>query len=110
MAARQGLLTFTGSTALTHSADGGMTDWLTMVLLACCSAHVYELKHEDGRTPTFTLYRCKLDTGDYRWYISIVPQNQMPGTQQDKDFYYAYCKREHHPPPIRPNSIPLLVP
>ena len=30
----------------------------------------------------FTLYRCRLNNGVRRWYISIVPPNLEPGTSQ----------------------------
>ncbi len=35
----------------------------------------------------FTLFRFKRADGKRRWYISIVPENQHPGTQDDIDFY-----------------------
>eukprot|EP00559_Dactyliosolen_fragilissimus_P007440 CAMPEP_0184869890 /NCGR_PEP_ID=MMETSP0580-20130426/35710_1 /TAXON_ID=1118495 /ORGANISM="Dactyliosolen fragilissimus" /LENGTH=406 /DNA_ID=CAMNT_0027371685 /DNA_START=66 /DNA_END=1286 /DNA_ORIENTATION=- len=38
----------------------------------------------------FTLYRCPIQTKSIkRWYISIVPNNLQPGTDNDIDFYLA---------------------
>ena len=37
----------------------------------------------------FTLFRCILSDQSRRWYISIIPPNQKPGTNKDIDFYYA---------------------
>ena len=39
-------------------------------------------------TGTLTLYRCALNSGVKRWYISIV-QTQTPGTASDIDYYWA---------------------
>jgi hypothetical protein len=35
------------------------------------------------------IYRCKLNTGDHRWFISQIPHGQAPGTKEDLDFYDA---------------------
>ena len=35
----------------------------------------------------YSLYRCAMDNGDLRWYISIVPENREPGSTADIDFY-----------------------
>lgn len=37
----------------------------------------------------FTLFRCVLSDGSRRWYISIIPPNQKPGTNKDIDFYFC---------------------
>lgn len=37
----------------------------------------------------FTLFRCVLSDHSRRWYISIIPPNQKPGTNKDIDFYYC---------------------
>jgi len=36
-----------------------------------------------------SLYRCRLQNGSMRWFISIVPDNRDPGTELDTDFYYS---------------------
>jgi len=40
-----------------------------------------------GREQEFTLFRCVLSNGTRRWYISIIPIGQKPGTNKDMDFY-----------------------
>ena len=35
----------------------------------------------------YSLYRCAMDNGELRWYISIVPENSEPGSTADIDFY-----------------------
>jgi len=42
----------------------------------------------EGRNQTFSLFRCRLSDNTKRWYISIVPMNNNPGTSFDIDFYY----------------------
>merc|ERR1739844_291472 len=41
----------------------------------------------EGRKQEFTLFRCVLSDQSRRWYISIIPQDQKPGTNKDIDFY-----------------------
>jgi hypothetical protein len=43
----------------------------------------------NDREQVFSLYRCRLNDGSRRWYISIVPEHIDPGTNKDIDFYYA---------------------
>lgn len=40
-----------------------------------------------GDEVTFTLFRCRLSDNTKRWYISIIPANNTPGTSKDIDFY-----------------------
>lgn len=42
----------------------------------------------EGVNQTFSLFRCRLSDNSKRWYISIVPENNNPGTSSDTDFYY----------------------
>jgi len=44
---------------------------------------------ETGMQLSFYLYRCRLTTGKHRWYISVPPRGQTPGTSKDEDYYYA---------------------
>ncbi len=41
----------------------------------------------NGDQVTFTLFRCRLSDNTKRWYISIIPPNNTPGTSKDIDFY-----------------------
>ena len=41
----------------------------------------------NGRSVDFMLFRTILLNGKRRWYISIVPENQQLGTEEDIDFY-----------------------
>ncbi len=41
----------------------------------------------NGDQVTFTLFRCRLSDSTKRWYISIIPPNNTPGTSKDIDFY-----------------------
>lgn len=43
----------------------------------------------DGQNRVFTLFRCQLSDRSRRWYISVVPPNQKPGTNKDIDFYFC---------------------
>jgi len=58
-------------------------------------AYLYTKKTDkilsDGTSKVYTLYRCEIDAGEVRWYVSIVPPGGSPGTQKDIDFYYATC-------------------
>lgn len=36
-----------------------------------------------------SIYRCRMQNGSMRWFISIVPENRDPGTELDNDFYYC---------------------
>jgi len=38
---------------------------------------------------TFSLFRCRLTDHTKRWYVSIVPDKMLPGTNKDLDFYMA---------------------
>jgi len=38
-----------------------------------------------------TLFRCLVKGNRRRWYISVVPTDQLPGTTHDIDFYTAAC-------------------
>ena len=40
-----------------------------------------------GVKQEFTLFRCVLSDRTRKWYISIIPDNQKPGTNKDIDFY-----------------------
>ncbi len=42
--------------------------------------------HEE-RNIIFSLFRCRLSDNSKRWYISIIPRNNNPGTSKDIDFY-----------------------
>ena len=65
----------------------------------CNSVNMYSQKGQwEGKDVMFTLYRCFLDPeagveGDLGtprlWFISIVPPDVKPGTDEDKDFYVA---------------------
>ena len=47
------------------------------------------------------LYRCRMESADFTWYISIVPPGKDPGTQEDQDFYCLPAARtafEAEPP------------
>lgn len=49
-----------------------------------------------------SLYRCKMETSGYRWYLSVLHDPLRPG-RQDIDFYYAisdesYMQTEFLPP------------
>ena len=43
---------------------------------------------------TFSLFRCPLSDKSKRWYISIVPKNNNPGTSKDIDFYFQVASGE----------------
>jgi len=43
----------------------------------------------EGKEVTFSLFRSKDDKNVRWWYISIVPDNSIPGTDEDVDFYFA---------------------
>ena len=43
----------------------------------------------EDREEVFTLFRCRLSDNSKRWYISIIPRNNNPGTSKDIDFYMA---------------------
>ena len=49
----------------------------------------------EGKPVTFTLYRCLLNNGDRKWFISIVPEDVKPGTDEDRDFYVAPGSSDH---------------
>lgn len=36
-----------------------------------------------------SIYRCRMQNGSMRWFISIVSENREPGTEHDTDFYYS---------------------
>jgi len=67
----------------------------------CNSVNMYSRKTTcQGRDAVFTLYRCFLDpettsSGEddlgipRLWFISIVPPDVKPGTDEDRDFYVA---------------------
>ncbi len=40
------------------------------------------------------LYRCQLENRQRLWFISEVPSDMSPGTQQDCDFYFSLCQWE----------------
>ena len=61
-------------------------------------------RHQE-KEQTFVLYRCKLNDGYRRWYISIVPDNMSPGTSKDIDFYYAHAKGEEYEMPPMDNWV-----
>ncbi len=42
-----------------------------------------------GKPSVFSLYRCKLQSKEYAWFISIAPDGEVPGTSKDRDFYSA---------------------
>lgn len=51
----------------------------------------------------YSLYRCAMDNGELRWYISIVPDHREPGSTADIDFYcsavsYREGSRNDHDP------------
>jgi ubiquitin carboxyl-terminal hydrolase 9/24 len=43
----------------------------------------------DDKEEVFSLFRCRLSDNSKRWYISIIPRNNNPGTSKDVDFYMA---------------------
>jgi hypothetical protein len=50
-------------------------------------------------TVLYSLYRCTMDNGELRWYISIVPDHREPGSTADIDFYcsaVAYREGSRH--------------
>lgn len=49
----------------------------------------------EGKPVTYTLYRCLLNNGDRKWFISIVPKDVKPGTDEDRDFYVAPGSNDH---------------
>lgn len=57
-----------------------------------------------GKQVTFHLYKCSMNNGQYNWYISITPENLVPGTTKDVDFYNAggYRVPNDRFPPVRP--------
>lgn len=57
--------------------------------------YALEVEGVQGDPVTFTLYRCKLNNGARRWYISVVPANLHPGTSQDIDYYSAPSRARH---------------
>lgn len=55
-----------------------------------------------GQKHVFSMFRCQLSDHTRRWYISIVPQNHVPGTNKDIDFYSAPAvNNERETPPER---------
>jgi hypothetical protein len=46
-------------------------------------------KYQNKVNTEFSMYRCKMDDGSSRWFISIVPENREPGSDDDVDFYTA---------------------
>lgn len=58
-------------------------------------------------TVVYSIYRCSMDTGELRWYISIVPEHQEPGSTADIDFYFSpvsYREGSRHDNDPRPPS------
>ncbi|CAM9145531.1 unnamed protein product [Chrysoparadoxa australica] len=45
-----------------------------------------------GRQVDFSLYRCPMQDSTKRWYISIVPGENRPGTKHDIDYYSVTSK------------------
>ena len=43
----------------------------------------------EDKEEVFSLFRCRLSDNSKRWYISIIPRNNNPGTSKDIDFYLA---------------------
>ncbi|GMH86528.1 hypothetical protein TrVE_jg4673 [Triparma verrucosa] len=41
----------------------------------------------NGATVTMCVYRCKLDDDSRRWFVSVIPKGQKPGTNRDVDYY-----------------------
>ena len=41
---------------------------------------------------TFTVFRCRMNDGQRRWYVSVVPVGSQPGTRSDVDYYQ--CSEE----------------
>ena len=48
----------------------------------------------NGQQLEFTLFRCVLSDGTRRWYISVIPRAQKPGTNKDIDYYF--CPANDH--------------
>jgi len=44
-----------------------------------------------GRNAELSLYRCQLQDSSRKWFISVVPGGQPPGTNKDIDYYWAPC-------------------
>ncbi len=63
---------------------------------------LYENQHRE-----FTLFRCPLSDGSRRWYISIIPPNQKPGTNKDIDFYFCPSAGVQHELPHEGNWEPI---
>lgn len=57
---------------------------------------------QNGQHTEFTMYRCVLSNGTRRWYISVIPQNQKPGTYRDIDYYF--CPANDHA-----NEVPHAI-
>mmetsp|Transcript_23110 Transcript_23110/g.33946 ORF Transcript_23110/g.33946 Transcript_23110/m.33946 type:complete len:762 (-) Transcript_23110:67-2352(-) len=56
----------------------------------CDGVDMYNKKAVWGnRAVIFCLFRCFLSNDERMWFISIVPENDEPGTDNDIDFYYA---------------------
>mmetsp|Transcript_6424 Transcript_6424/g.9516 ORF Transcript_6424/g.9516 Transcript_6424/m.9516 type:complete len:448 (+) Transcript_6424:50-1393(+) len=45
-----------------------------------------------GREEAFSLFRFASIDGSRTWYISIVPRNFEPGSDDDRDFYFFQCQ------------------
>jgi len=48
----------------------------------------------EGRNELLSLYRCQLHDNTRKWFISIVPTGQLPGTTKDIDYYWAPCSND----------------
>jgi ubiquitin carboxyl-terminal hydrolase 9/24 len=54
-----------------------------------------------GRNAVFSIFRCNVSNNTKHWYISIVPQGNVPGTSSDIDFYSAPVTVDcHELPPL----------
>lgn len=56
------------------------------------TGYYYHIGIYNGEEVNFTLYKCSMKNGGYRWFLSITPFGKEPGTADDTDFYFAYSQ------------------
>lgn len=54
-----------------------------------------------GKSVELSLYRCQLQDTSRKWFISVVPEGQLPGTSKDIDYYWAPCSTD-----VKGNVVP----
>lgn len=55
----------------------------------------------NGNSVELSLYRCQLQDTSRKWFISVVPEGQLPGTSRDIDYYWAPCSAD-----VKGNVVP----